>query len=152
MPQSESWIDIWLRDNELHDYREQITSAGYTNQQYLLDADLDDIEETLGRMEMQKPARKTFLKAWHQLKNSASEKTRTKSQVSHGLGSRDPGGSESYEFDFVFSNKTISDKLCLAVREQLVARGLKVWQQKTNIPKDSDNASALIYVNLWCKV
>ena len=39
----------------------------------------------------------------------------------------------------VFSNKTESDQLCLRVHGQLVARGLKVWQQKTNIPKDSDN-------------
>eukprot|EP01043_Picozoa_sp_COSAG02_P034128 COSAG02_NODE_2369_length_9049_cov_37.484358_6_plen_173_part_00 len=42
-------------------------------------------------------------------------------------------------FDFVFSNKTNCDAVCLKVREQLVARGLTVWQQKTNIPKDSDN-------------
>lgn len=42
-------------------------------------------------------------------------------------------------FDFVFSNKTNCDAICLKVREQLVARGLIVWQQKTNIPKDSDN-------------
>eukprot|EP01043_Picozoa_sp_COSAG02_P040569 COSAG02_NODE_3294_length_6996_cov_21.108743_5_plen_405_part_00 len=42
-------------------------------------------------------------------------------------------------FDFVFSNKTNCDAICLQVREQLVARGLAVWQQKTNIPKDSDN-------------
>ena len=39
----------------------------------------------------------------------------------------------------VFSNKTESDQLCLRVHGQLVARGLKVWQQKTNIPKDSQN-------------
>ena len=43
------------------------------------------------------------------------------------------------EFDFVFSNKTASDALCLDIRATLTARGLRVWQQKTNIPKDSDN-------------
>jgi hypothetical protein len=43
------------------------------------------------------------------------------------------------EFDFVFSNKTASDTLCLTIRAKLTERGLHVWQQKTNIPKDSDN-------------
>jgi len=43
------------------------------------------------------------------------------------------------EFDFVFSNKTASDALCLTIRAKLTERGLRVWQQKTNIPKDSDN-------------
>ena len=43
------------------------------------------------------------------------------------------------EFDFVFSNKTASDALCLDIRAKLTTRGLRVWQQKTNIPKDSDN-------------
>ena len=45
----------------------------------------------------------------------------------------------SDEFDFVFSNRTASDALCLRIRAQLTAQGLRVWQQKTNIPKDSDN-------------
>ena len=45
----------------------------------------------------------------------------------------------SDEFDFVFSNKTASDALCLTIRAKLTAQGLQVWQQKTNIPKDSDN-------------
>ena len=45
----------------------------------------------------------------------------------------------SDEFDFVFSNRTASDALCLRIRAELTARGLRVWQQKTNIPKDSDN-------------
>ena len=44
-------------------------------------------------------------------------------------------------FHFVFSNKTASDEMCLELRKRLVARGLRVWQQKTNIPKDSEN---------WC--
>ena len=42
-------------------------------------------------------------------------------------------------FHLVFSNKTKHDGLCLDVREKLVGAGLKVWQQSTNIPKDSDN-------------
>jgi hypothetical protein len=46
---------------------------------------------------------------------------------------------EDAQFDFVFSNKTASDALCLAVRQRLVAQNLRVWQQKTNIPKDSEN-------------
>ena len=43
------------------------------------------------------------------------------------------------QFDFVFSNKTASDALCLQIRQKLTAQGIRVWQQKTNIPKDSDN-------------
>eukprot|EP01043_Picozoa_sp_COSAG02_P042066 COSAG02_NODE_3544_length_6588_cov_3.222993_2_plen_190_part_00 len=43
------------------------------------------------------------------------------------------------EFDFVFSNKTASDELCLEIRAKLTAQGIRVWQQQTNIPKDSDN-------------
>ena len=43
------------------------------------------------------------------------------------------------EFDFVFSNRTASDELCLQLRAKLTAQGIRVWQQKTNIPKDSDN-------------
>ena len=43
------------------------------------------------------------------------------------------------EFDFVFSNKTASDDFCLQIRAKLTAQGIRVWQQKTNIPKDSDN-------------
>jgi hypothetical protein len=45
----------------------------------------------------------------------------------------------SDEFDFVFSNRTASDALCLQIRATLSAQGIRVWQQKTNIPKDSDN-------------
>ena len=47
--------------------------------------------------------------------------------------------SDNFEFDFVFSNKTASDALCLTVRKRLIAHNLRVWQQKTNIPKDSEN-------------
>ena len=56
---------------------------------------------------------------------------------SHGVSVQVMGSSDT--FDFVFSNRTASDALCLSIRGQLTARGLHVWQQKTNIPKDSDN-------------
>ena len=46
---------------------------------------------------------------------------------------------EGQTFHFVFSNKTQHDGLCLGVREDLVAVGVSVWQQQTNIPKDSVN-------------
>ena len=60
-------------------------------------------------------------------------------QESHGRDAPDAAEPEHFDFDLVFSNKTASDALCLAVRGQLVSRGLAVWQQTTNIPKDSDN-------------
>ena len=43
----------------------------------------------------------------------------------------------------VFSNKTAWDPLCLEVRGKLVPSGVRVWQQQTNIPKDSDNCKSL---------
>jgi hypothetical protein len=45
----------------------------------------------------------------------------------------------SHQFHLVFSNKTESDAYCLTIWAQLVALGVTVWQQKKNIPKDSDN-------------
>lgn len=70
-------------------------------------------------------------------------------------------GSSDGTYDLVFSNKTILDpvirllcfsshtqicltllpwtQLCLEMRDQLQETGLRVWQQATSIPKDSDN-------------
>ena len=44
-----------------------------------------------------------------------------------------------FEFHLVFSNKTETDSFCLEIWGRLTARGVQVWQQKKNIPKDSDN-------------
>ena len=52
-----------------------------------------------------------------------------------------PKDKPAEEFDFTFSNKTAWDPLCLEVRGKLVASGVRVWQQQTNIPKDSDNCT-----------
>ena len=46
---------------------------------------------------------------------------------------------EQYHFHLVFSNKTQSDACCIEVWQSLTARRVTVWQQKKNIPKDSDN-------------
>ena len=43
------------------------------------------------------------------------------------------------QFHLVFSNKTENDDHVLAIREELMRAGLKVWQQQRNIPKDSPN-------------
>ena len=53
-----------------------------------------------------------------------------------------PPGSK---FHFVFSNKTQHDPLVLEVAKDLKAHGLAVWQQTTNIPKDSEN-----WFQEWC--
>ena len=53
-----------------------------------------------------------------------------------------PPGSK---FHFVFSNKTQHDPLVLEVAKDLKAQGLAVWQQTTNIPKDSEN-----WFQEWC--
>ena len=45
----------------------------------------------------------------------------------------------AFQFHLVFSNKTESDAYCLEMWTKLTARGVQVWQQKKNIPKDSDN-------------
>ena len=65
-----------------------------------------------------------------------------------GLGPRRPSvgslqAEPAHEFDLVFSNKTAFDPLCLEVRAKLVPGGVRVWQQRTNIPKDSDNCAPL---------
>ena len=46
---------------------------------------------------------------------------------------------EEFHFHLVFSNKTESDTYCISVWQSLTARRVAVWQQKKNIPKDSDN-------------
>ena len=43
------------------------------------------------------------------------------------------------QFHLVFSSKTENDDRALAIREELMRAGLKVWQQQKNIPKDSPN-------------
>ena len=57
---------------------------------------------------------------------------------SHGKLAR-VSPADAFQFHLVFSNKTESDALCLAIWTELTARGVQVWQQKKNIPKDSDN-------------
>jgi hypothetical protein len=43
-------------------------------------------------------------------------------------------------FHLVVSNKTENDQRVLAIRTELIRRaGLSIWQQTTNIPKDSEN-------------
>ncbi len=46
---------------------------------------------------------------------------------------------QHYHYHLVFSNKTESDAYCISIWQTLTARGVTVWQQKKNIPKDSDN-------------
>ena len=46
---------------------------------------------------------------------------------------------DAFQFHLVFSNKTETDGYCLGIWTDLTARGVQVWQQKKNIPKDSDN-------------
>jgi hypothetical protein len=46
---------------------------------------------------------------------------------------------EDFRFHLVFSNKTESDTYCISIWQSLTARHVAVWQQKKNIPKDSDN-------------
>ena len=50
-----------------------------------------------------------------------------------------PALAAEHDFHLVFSNKTAWDSLCLEVRSKLVQDGVRIWQQKTNIPKDSEN-------------
>ena len=46
---------------------------------------------------------------------------------------------DAFRFHLVFSNKTQTDTYCLDIWGKLVAHHVEVWQQKKNIPKDSDN-------------
>ena len=55
-----------------------------------------------------------------------------------------PMGAEE-KFHFVLSNKTESDAFCIKLHKDLTERGLRVWQQTKNIPKDSANWFSIWY-------
>lgn len=56
------------------------------------------------------------------------------------------------EFDIVCSNKTALNPLCFQVCEQLAEHGLRVWQQRANVPKDSSNCKCVgLSVTCSCK-
>ena len=59
-------------------------------------------------------------------------------QESHGQQIVPALGADQ-DFHLVFSNKTAWDSLCLDIRGKLVTGGVRIWQQRTNIPKDSEN-------------
>jgi hypothetical protein len=150
---AELTLDEWLVQIKLDRYGADIKEAGYDEFEFLKAADEADVEEILGDISsMKKPHAKAFMREWKKLVGS-----QTSSQHALGLppaaAAPHPAAPalvvqshgqmvelhQTDEFDFVFSNKTATDALCLAVRSKLTELGLKVWQQKTNIPKDSDN-------------
>ncbi len=152
-------IDEWLAELDLSEYAAPMKQHGYTSLRFLVEgaeeADLDELAQDIG---MKKPHLRVLKRTWKKLVADAGSAGAegTSASVAASAPASEPqpvsadDTSETHgqavqemqpddEFDFVFSNKTASDALCLDIRAKLTARGLHVWQQKTNIPKDSDN-------------
>ena len=148
-------LDAWLASVDLGRFAPQVKEYGYETLRVLRAATEADIVEMTEDADigMKKPLRRLFLTEWKALVAAPAhvalepepepepqpqpQPQPAIKQQSHGQAVQVMQPSD--EFDFVFSNKTASDGLCLSVRAKLTARGLRVWQQKTNIPKDSDN-------------
>eukprot|EP01043_Picozoa_sp_COSAG02_P041077 COSAG02_NODE_3378_length_6839_cov_12.056973_2_plen_544_part_00 len=152
-------IDGWLAELELGDFAAPMKQQGYTSLRFLIAAEEEDLDELAQDIGMKKPHLRVLKRTWKILVADAG--SAGADGTSGGAAASPPASepepvsaddtSESHgqtvaevmqpgdEFDFVFSNKTASDALCLDIRATLTARGLRVWQQKTNIPKDSDN-------------
>jgi hypothetical protein len=155
-------IDAWLAGIGLSKYTAQIKEYGYDQMLVLHKATEADIVEMTedADVKMKKPHRRVFVVKWKELcaasqqqqssepepepeSESEPEQQEPQQQVvaveeSHGKPII-PTLAADLTFHLVFSNKTAWDALCLEVRGRLVANGVRIWQQRTNIPKDSDN-------------
>jgi hypothetical protein len=156
-------IDAWLAGIGLSKYTAQIKEYGYDQMLVLHKATEADIVEMTedADVKMKKPHRRVFVAEWKELcaarqqqqssepepepeSESEPEQQEPQQQVvvaveeSHGKPII-PTLAADLTFHLVFSNKTAWDALCLEVRGRLVADGVRIWQQRTNIPKDSDN-------------
>eukprot|EP01043_Picozoa_sp_COSAG02_P045990 COSAG02_NODE_4261_length_5577_cov_3.258306_1_plen_454_part_10 len=155
-------IDEWLAELDLGEYAAAMKEQGYTSIRLLTAAEEEDLDELAQDVGMKKLHLRVLKRTWKSLvadaRTAGAEGTSGAAAASapasapasepepvsaddtsesHGQAAQvmQPGD----DFDFVFSNKTASDALCLDIRAKLTAHGLHVWQQKTNIPKDSDN-------------
>ena len=150
-------IDAWLAGIGLSKYTAQIKEYGYDQMPMLHEATEADIVEMTedADVKMKKPHRRMFVVKWKELcaarqqqssepePEPEPEQQQPQQQVvaveeSHGKPII-PTLAADLTFHLVFSNKTAWDALCLEVRGRLVADGVRIWQQRTNIPKDSDN-------------
>ena len=151
-PKSGPTIDEWLDELDLGGYAAAVKEEGYTTLRFLKDAEEQDLDEMAQGIGMKRPHVRTLKRAWKQLvaeadsggaaASTASEpEPEPASEPVESHGARIEPQAVAHEFDLVFSNKTAFDPLCLQVRAQLVPDGVRVWQQRTNIPKDSDNCA-----------
>ena len=151
-PKSGPTIDEWLDELDLGGYAAAVKEEGYTTLRFLKDAEEQDLDEMAQGIGMKRPHVRTLKRAWKQLvaevdsggaaASTASEpEPEPASEPGESHGARIEPQAVAHEFDLVFSNKTAFDPLCLQVRAQLVPDGVRVWQQRTNIPKDSDNCA-----------
>eukprot|EP01043_Picozoa_sp_COSAG02_P032070 COSAG02_NODE_2125_length_9747_cov_13.746683_10_plen_447_part_00 len=142
-------IDEWLAGLHLEVYTAAVKETGYTVLLFLKDAQEQDLDEMARDIGMKRPHLRTLKRACRQLvaeadsggvASSAASEPELEPEESHGafIEPLEP----AHEFDLVFSNKTAFDSLCLEVRAKLVPEGVRVWQQRTNIPKDSDNCKS----------
>jgi cell division protein FtsB len=142
-------IDEWLAGLHLEVYTAAVKETGYTVLLFLKDAHEEDLDEMARDIGMKRPHLRTLKRACKQLvaeadsggvASSTALEPELEPEESHGafIEPQEP----VHEFDLVFSNKTAFDSLCLEVRAKLVPEGVRVWQQRTNIPKDSDNCKS----------
>ena len=144
-------IAQFLDTAKLTKYADAIEAAEYVELDDLLDADEADLKKLAEAVQMATPAAKRLLKMVHNHKTASGGLGGGGSPAAAAAEPEpEPETIESHEqmvpqdqtaemFDLVFSNKTNCDPLCLEIRAALVAKAVRVWQQKTNIPKDSDN-------------
>ena len=151
-PKAGPTIDVWLDELDLGGYAAAVKEEGYTTLRFLKDAEEQDLDEMAQGIGMKRPHARTLKRAWKQLvaeadsggaaPSTASEpEPEPASEPEESHGARIEPQAVAHEFDLVFSNKTAFDPLCLQVRAKLVPDGVRVWQQRTNIPKDSDNCA-----------
>ena len=157
-------LDAWLVKIGLAAYTAAIKEYAYTQISILLVAEEEDIVEMFADpdLKMKKPHQRAFLAAWKELMAEAGGASGSstplarrhsappaaadppaaapaaKTTESHGK-TAGSATDTACEYDLVFSNKTAWDHLCLDTRSQLVPTGVRVWQQRTDIPKDSEN-------------
>ena len=140
-------MHAWLAELKLERYGDAIRAAGYDELEFFVTALESDLEELAAEIGMKRPHARALVVGWkklvanggaldHQLPEPEPELA-AENRESHGQAVQVMQPTD--EFDFVFSNKTASDALCLQICAKLTAQGIRVWQQKTNIPKDSDN-------------
>jgi len=154
-PEPPATVVALLELADLSHHAAAVATAGYIHLSDLVEADEAELKDAAAEVQMKRPETRRFIKAVATLRDPAtaagggtvgggdgSAKAAAPAQTTESHGKRvvaaDAADAGS-DYDLVFSNKTAWDQLCLDTRSQLTPLGVRVWQQRTDIPKDSDN-------------